>query len=102
MKLKTGVTMTGLKPQMRHALITADQVWENNGQELVVTSALDGEHSAGSWHYYGYALDLRTRYFDNKTKQKVFVELCHNIGEHYLVIMEPTHIHVQYTGDHNG
>lgn len=91
--------MMGLKIQMRKALISANDVWEKHGQELVVTSALDGNHKAGSYHYYGYALDFRTRYFNEETKQKVFVELCHVIGHNYLVILEPTHIHVQWIGE---
>ena len=68
MIIKEGVLLHGLKLEMRTALMTAERIWKSFGQELVVTSALDGTHAACSLHYYGYALDFRSRYFSEKEK----------------------------------
>ena len=36
----------------------------------MITETLGGEHSAGSLHYYGYAVDLRIRYFTESEKRR--------------------------------
>lgn len=98
MKIKTGVQMAGLQPVMRLALVTAEKIWLKYNQELVVTSALDGEHAAGSWHYYGYALDFRSRYFPVHIAQKVAKELQEACPGSYEVIYHEDHIHIHYAG----
>ena len=102
MKIKEGVSLQGLKLVMRPVLQIAERIWRNNGQELVVTSGTDSTHSAGSLHYYGYALDFRTRYFDPVGEvHKVFKELSDDlrkVNKDYCVVIHPTHIHVEYRG----
>jgi hypothetical protein len=101
MKIKEGVIMNGLKFQMRHAIMMANQIWAEYGQELVITSALDSEHSPGSLHYYGYAVDLRTRYFDEKVKLKVIKELSDGLrllDTGYRMVVHDTHIHIDWSG----
>jgi hypothetical protein len=95
--IKQGVIMQGLRPEMRPVLIQASSLWFLNGQKLVITSALEGEHSPGSLHYYGYALDFRTRYFDEKTKLRIANELQLELGSKYEVHLETNHIHVEYS-----
>lgn len=100
MQIKDGVILAGLNPNMRFVLITADDIWRNHGQELVVTSGLDGCHSAWSWHYYGCALDFRTRYFgSHRERQDVANELQAALKKKsslYGVVLESNHIHTQY------
>jgi len=96
MKIKLDVKMAGLQLPMRKVLKEAEKLWKEYGQELVVTSALDGTHSAGSFHYYGYALDFRTRYFTKETAQKIAGKLQFILGDKYLVLFEGNHIHVQF------
>lgn len=97
MKIKLGVTIAGLDLRMRPVLIAAEKIWKDFGQELVITSGLDGEHSAGSLHYYGLAVDLRTRYFLGEDKMKVTKLLRKALGSGYVVLAESTHIHVGYS-----
>ena len=97
MRLKKGVILTGLQLEMRQVKIAAEAIWKNNGQECVITSGLDGKHSVGSLHPFGYALDLRTNYFDKITKIKVSNELQIELGQDYEVHLESTHIHVEYS-----
>ncbi len=96
MKVKRGVVLAGLNLRMRKVLIEADHLWKVYGYELVITSALDGVHSPGSLHPYGYALDFRTRYFDKKHHKDIVVSLNHRLGEGYQVILHKTHIHVEF------
>jgi hypothetical protein len=100
MKIKDGVIMAGLHPIMRKVLQEADAIWKRYGQELVVTSGLEGEHSAGSLHYYGRALDFRSRYFkDEDERREVCNALAHALfldNNCYNVVYHDTHIHVEY------
>ena len=96
MKIKEGAELSGLDVSMRHALIAADKIWTKAGEELVVTSGLDGKHSVGSLHYYGFALDFRTRYFDTATAKTVLGALRASLSEDYDVILHKSHIHVEY------
>lgn len=60
MLLRVGVSLEGLHPVMRPVLKYAERAFElYAGREAIITSALDREHSAGSFHYYGMACDFR-------------------------------------------
>ena len=87
--------MNGLDIRMRPVLQSASKIWDELGEELVVTSALEGQHSAGSLHFYGLALDFRTRYFSEHEAQKAFVLLTEALPD-FIVVLEETRIHVQY------
>jgi hypothetical protein len=97
MKIKANVIMQGLRKCMRPVMIEAERIWRDHGQELVITAALDGTHSAGSLHYYGEALDLRTRYFiDGGEINTVARKLRDALGSEYDVVVHKSHIHVEY------
>lgn len=96
MKLKANVTLAGLHLLMRPALKAAEDLWIAHGRPegVTVTCARGGIHSAGSWHYYGLALDFRTRYFEDDIKKQVYHDLK-NALPLYDVIEHDTHIHVE-------
>ena len=96
MIIKEGVNIQGLKLEMRPVLMYANRIWKKHGKELAITSGMDGTHHASSLHYYGYAVDLRTRYFSDKEKQTIASELKHMLGDGYDVITEKDHIHAEY------
>jgi hypothetical protein len=101
MKIKDGVIMSGLQLPMRPVLLTAEKIYRQYDAELVITSALEGTHSAGSLHYYGYALDMRTRDVPEELRPALANSLRKNLeklSEQYRVILEPTHIHVEWRG----
>jgi hypothetical protein len=98
MQIKQGANIAGIRIPLREALMVADNIWTTHGQELVVTSGLDGTHSPGSLHYYGYAIDLRTRYFSEEEKRKVFEKLKIRLKEPFRVIYHKTHIHIEWRG----
>lgn len=97
MKIKEGASLQGLQYEMREVLIAADKAWKDNGQELVITSGTDGAHSAGSLHYYGRALDFRTRYFSEEAKAEALHALQVSLDDSlYDIVKHSTHIHVEY------
>lgn len=96
MKLKRGVKVQGVRSELLLALSIADGIWRDHGRELVVTSLLDSKHSMTSLHYTGCAADLRTRYFDAPTRQKVSDALGNALTRDYDVIVEKDHIHLEY------
>jgi len=98
MKIKRGATIAGLDIRMRPVLVEADKLWRKLGKELVITSGLDGTHSAGSLHYYRLAVDLRTRYF-KQAGESVAKELQEQLGSDDDVIFHRNHIHVEYDPD---
>jgi hypothetical protein len=80
-----------LFPSHDHAV---SKIWDELGEELVITSALEGQHSPGSLHFYGLALDFRTRYFSEYEAQQAFVRLTEALPD-FIIVLEETHIHVQ-------
>lgn len=100
MKIKEGVVLAGLDIKMRRVLIEAEDVWHFHGEELVVTSGLEGTHSAYSFHYYGLALDFRHRYFSEDVRKIAVEDLQLALGKSFDVVLEKTHIHVEYDPDY--
>jgi hypothetical protein len=94
--IKPGASIAGLDIRMRPALIAARNVWWSLKQIVVVTSGLDGVHWAGSLHYYGLAVDLRTRYFNETQKGHAAELLQKELGSSFRVRVEKDHIHVEY------
>lgn len=92
------VNIWGLELEMQPVLKEAARLWESLGQTLVITCARDGMHSPGSWHYYGYAVDLRTFYFEDNGKYAAIrlKQILVAYSPYYDVILESTHIHVEY------
>lgn len=96
MQIKEGANIQGLDIRMRPVLIAADSIWKRRGVELCITAGLDGAHSAGSLHYYGRAVDLRSRYFRIEERRKVASDLRASLNSDYDVILHKTHIHIEF------
>ena len=90
------VNIWGLKVEMKPALALADKILERFDRELVVTSGRDGIHSPGSYHYYGYAVDIRSREITYDQKYYMCQEMRKRLGEYYDVVAHKTHIHIEY------
>lgn len=92
------VNIWALQIEMQPVLKAAEQIWKQLGERCVITSARDGKHSWGSLHYYGYAVDLRTRYFADRGKKAgaLLKERLRKVSPYYDVVIHDTHIHVEY------
>ncbi len=101
MKIKDGVETRGLNIKMRKVLMAADHIWKSQGQELVLTEGVSDLSEAGvihsewSLHPFGMAVDLRTYYFTDDTKNHVAELLREELDDDYDVVVEDTHIHVE-------
>jgi hypothetical protein len=104
LKVKDGVNIHGLLPEMQPVLVHSHRIWSARGYDHVVTSARDGIHGIGSWHYFGYALDLRTwapegGQLNLAEKQELAEELREALSQYsdfYDVVVESTHMHIEY------
>ena len=99
MRLKRGVKVQGLQPAMLLALMVAESAFQSRAIELVITSALDGHHSARSKHKLGFAVDLRTRDMPpGDTALNLAGQIKSALGGEYYVLLESDHIHIQFNG----
>ena len=96
MNLKEGVQIQGATTELLFGLIVANQVYSDFGYELTVTSLLDGKHSLSSLHYSGNAGDLRTRNVAPEDRPPIRDKIKENLGIDYDVVLESTHIHLEY------
>lgn len=100
MKLKLGVLLKDLTPQMvLGALVINDVFWKHD-TECIITSANDSTHSATSWHYKGRALDFRTKHYVGD-KTALVQEIKDDLGPNFDVVLEDLggnneHLHVEY------
>lgn len=96
MELKNGVKVHGLSNEIMLAVFVCIGVYEKYGEELVITSITDGQHSGTSLHYSGNAIDIRTRYFDEKEIEVVAGDIRSRLTGDYDIVVEKTHIHIEY------
>ena len=95
MRLKPGVKIMGVQPEIVYAIgVTADLLREHD-IGFVITSIMDGVHSKGSRHYLGYAFDFRTRNMMRGQPIQIKTLLQEALGQDYDVVLEETHIHVE-------
>ncbi len=96
MRVKDGTTVLPDHPVMKKAMKVAERIWKENGREegITVTAGKDGVHSAGSWHYYGAAVDLRTKYWD-ATQATLVCDQLKGVLPAYDVVYHDSHIHVE-------
>lgn len=87
-----------LYPVMQKALTRIEStIGRMYGEDTIVTSKREGNHSAGSLHYIGRAVDIR---FPQKTRTSGDrLDLCERLrevlGPGYDVVLESTHIHIE-------
>jgi len=96
MYIKAGVKVNGIRPEMLLAIMIADKVYNEFGQTLVITEITGGKHGNGSLHYVGLAIDIRTSYFATGEARIVADEIRISLGNQYDVVLESTHIHIEY------
>lgn len=94
---KASVYSSGVavKEEICYAMDVADRLHrQETGRDAEFTSIVDGQHSKTSLHYAGLACDLRTWFLDNHVSFRNM--LAEALGPDYDVILEPTHIHVEF------
>lgn len=99
-KIKPGVKITGMKPEMILGLMAATEAYREMGYDTIVTSVMDGTHKVGSRHYSGLAVDLRIRHMERGKAAEVRDKIHEAVGLWYDVILENSHIHIEYDPKH--
>lgn len=102
-KFKTGVVLD-LQPEMSRALPLIEQAHVDAGitRGAFITSGVDGTHREDSKHYLGLAVDLRTRDLASGEVTRLTSALRRRLNgssvanRPYQVIVEGTHIHVEF------
>ena len=109
-KFKWGVVIDGIQQETISAMAIVHEEYQDftynlfkGSRDLVVTSVTDGKHKEGSKHYTGHAFDMRTWTTDrsgiqwsNRRKELFARQLRKALGEDYDVVVEDTHLHIEY------
>jgi len=101
--LKEGVRLKGISARLVLALHIADTVFDQFERPLVITSASDGQHQEGSWHYRGEAVDLRSKHLASQVmKTMVLNELKRRLIGFDVLLEHPEqdneHFHIEPAG----
>lgn len=96
LRLKKGVSISGMRPDMVLAIIVVEGILASGGYETVITSALDSKHGTGSLHYVGLALDFRTRHIEDDLLPVITDEFKQALGKNYDVVLEHNHWHIEF------
>ena len=94
--LKPGVRITGMRPEILLAAVAAMEAYKAVGHDLMVTACVDGKHMAGSLHYAGAAIDLRTRDVAPADVQKLITQIKACLGDDFDVLLEVDHLHIEF------
>lgn len=100
MLIKLGVTIQYLSRPCRRALKTVDNIYKKYGEEAVITSANEGNHSPSSLHYCNNAFDIRLP--ETKDLTQLLEELKINLGKKFDVVDETNHIHIEFDPKNKG
>ena len=93
--LKPDVRIMGLRPEIILAIVIAERAYAEIGCELMLTSGIEGQHSAGSLHYAGCAVDLRTQNVPVGKLQPLVERIRAALGPDFDVVLESNHLHVE-------
>lgn len=95
MRLKQGVRVRGVQPEILLGLAMLEREFDALGHELVVTSLLDGTHKRGSLHYEGLAADIRRRDLSAQECELILRDGRRRLGECFELLLESDHFHLE-------
>jgi len=96
MLLKFGVDISRLKRPLRRKLCDIDNIHRKTlGTEAVITSTYEGTHGLSSLHYSNEAIDIR-KHSKKVYAERFFTALKKEIGKDFDIVLESTHIHIEY------
>lgn len=87
------VRIHGIRPELVLALCVAHELYREHGESLTITAVINGPHMRASLHYTGAAADLR---LPRRHPTMIARELAKRLGSDYDVVLEKTHIHVEF------
>ena len=93
--IKPGVRLTGIRPELVIAVIAAERVYAEAGHDFTITACVDGQHSRGSLHYAGAAIDVRTRDVPSGEVSKLVARIKACLADDFDVVIETDHVHIE-------
>lgn len=93
MRLKPGVRVLGLRPELLLALQIVEEVYEEFRQTFTITSIVEGTHSRASLHYTGCAADIR---LPVASAPAVVAAAKERLGDDFDLILESDHLHLEF------
>lgn len=100
MRFKNKVDARFLRGEIIRYLFNIEAIFRYHREEerynLVITSARDGEHQTNSKHYEHQAVDFRIWGFKAWQLQEIKQDMDLLLGSDYQVVIEKTHIHLEY------
>jgi len=95
MLLKIGVNYSPHE-NLLEILKIVETIMRTNNQLMVITSLKDREHSPGSKHYIGKAVDIRNRHIkDDNLYDEIFNEIYDSIQPIGKISDHETHWHIE-------
>lgn len=102
MKLKSGVSIKLLQPQIVLGIMIIEPVFKDYGTELTITCGSNGKHKvANSLHYQGLAIDIRSHDIKPSLLHMVLAECRARLGVEFDFILEDEgtpdeHFHMEF------
>lgn len=99
-KIKSGVEISHISFALPRVMLIVyyAQLLSPEGYEVTITSGCEGKHSPRSKHHIGKALDLRIRDLPEGFAKTWARRLQRRLGDEYFVLLEETHLHMQWNG----
>jgi len=101
MRIKPGVDINGLKPEILIALMIAQSVYQDYGAELVLTCGVEADHSPKSLHYVGLAIDIGISSLSRSSAVKISSDLSAKLSDQFDIVLENDHIHIEFQPKEN-
>ena len=95
LQFKEGVKLTATKA-VNKILQAGAMTFNTVNKDCIVTSGCDGMHQVHSKHYTDEALDLRRFHLEPQELDTVVQALKRTLGQDFDVVIEATHIHLEY------
>lgn len=99
MRLKDGVRLAGVQPEIVLAIMLVGTLYRDLGLELTVTSITDfvNGRAHNSFHPVGLAFDCRIWGLPTKQQQEAMVKrITEALGPEFDVVLKSDHIHVEF------
>lgn len=106
LRLKPGVKLHDLSPQLCIAIVVAEGLYAQHGEDCVVTSCNDSTHRVNSLHAIGHACDLRVHnlHMLSPDLEEFALDLREALGgseSQFDVVLEgletpSAHLHIEY------
>ncbi len=92
-----GVSLVGLRPEILFGHSVVVEVFRDAGHKtLHITSIRDGEHSRGSRHYIGLAIDYDVVGLNKANFESIAAEVRARLSDEFDVIAHKGHLHVEF------